>query len=69
MSAVTIGNGPEIAWKPAASTMRHMDNQPFQPEGVPQVLEMSPHAGYDESALGVECAWPTAEREVSSTYC
>lgn len=45
-----------------------MDDQPFQPEDVPQALEMSPYADYDEAALGVECAWPTAAREVSSSY-
>lgn len=44
-----------------------MDNQTFQPADAPQELEMSRYAGYDDAALGVECAWPSAEREVSST--
>lgn len=44
-----------------------MDSQTFQPADAPQAHEASRYAGYDDAALGVECAWPAAEREVSST--
>ena len=40
-----------------------MDRQTFQPQAAQEWLDVSSDAGYDESALGVECAWPAAERE------
>ncbi|MGD9952893.1 MAG: hypothetical protein AB7S87_09970 [Burkholderiales bacterium] len=44
-----------------------MDEQTFRPEDAPPALETSSYAGYDESVLGVECAWPCAERELPAT--
>jgi len=44
-----------------------MDDRTFELADAPQEIETGPYAGYDESALGVECAWPSAEREVPGT--
>lgn len=40
-----------------------MDGQTFQPQEAQEGLDVSPRERYDESALGVECAWPAAVRE------
>lgn len=40
-----------------------MDTPTFLPEDAPEWLDASSREGYDESALGVECAWPAAVRE------
>lgn len=40
-----------------------MDRQTFQPQELQEWLDARPREGYDESALGVECAWPAAVRE------
>lgn len=44
-----------------------MDYQPTQPvkaqERYGGIAFAPPRDGYDAAALGVECAWPVAERE------
>lgn len=47
-----------------------MDSQHFDLADAQEPSELSaPYAreGYDESALGVECAWPIVEREALLT--
>lgn len=38
-------------------------DQPLTIPEAPAAAEPALHAGYDTAALGVECAWPVAERE------
>lgn len=40
-----------------------MDRQTIQPQEAQEWLDLSSREGYDESVLGVECAWPAAVRE------
>lgn len=40
-----------------------MDRQTFQPQEAQEWLDARSRESYDESALGVECAWPAAVRE------
>lgn len=47
-----------------------MDTQHFdaaEPQAPYEAGARHAHEGYDESALGVECAWPAAEREALLT--
>ena len=40
-----------------------MDQRLNLPEPQAAASEPAPYRGYDTAALGVECAWPVAERE------